>query len=190
MTTTAPATTPIVPTAAVTPAVASAAKAPAAVKSTAASKPAKVAKAPEKAAAAKPAAPKAAAKAPAAKPAATAKPAAKAAAKPKTVAPAVSKPATKPAAAVVPAKETKTKKPKLVRDSFTIPKDEYAVVETLKQRAAALAQPAKKSELLRAGLKLLAGLSDTALRSALQAVPSIKTGRPKAEAPAAKNGRK
>ena len=187
MTTTAPATTPIVPTAAATPAVASAAKAPAAVKSTAASKPAK---APKKAAAAKPAAPKAAAKAPAAKPAATAKPAAKAAAKPKAAAPAVSKPATKPAAAVVPAKETKAKKPKLVRDSFTIPKDEYAVVETLKQRAAALAQPARKSELLRAGLKLLTTLSDTALRSALQAVPSIKTGRPKAEAPAAKNDRK
>lgn len=187
MTTTAPATTPIVPTAAATPAVASAAKAPAAVKSTAASKPAK---APKKAAAAKPATPKAAAKAPAAKPAAPAKPAAKAAAKPKAAAPAVSKPATKPAAAVVPAKETKAKKPKLVRDSFTIPKDEYAVVETLKQRAAALAQPAKKSELLRAGLKLLTTLSDTALRSALQAVPSIKTGRPKAEAPAAKNGRK
>ena len=62
----------------------------------------------------------------------------------------------------------------------------------LKQRAATLAQPVKKSELLRAGLKVLAGLSDAALRSALQAVPSIKTGRPKAEveatnaAPAAK----
>ena len=36
--------------------------------------------------------------------------------------------------------------------------------------------------LLRAGLKVLAGLSDSALRSALQAVPSIKTGRPKADA--------
>jgi len=191
MTTTAPATAPIVPTAAATPAVATAAKAPAAVKSTAASKPAKVAKAPKKAATAKPAAaPKAAAKAPAAKPAATAKPAAKAAAKPKAAAPAASKPAAKSAAPVAPAKEAKAKKPKLVRDSFTIPKDEYAVVETLKQRAAALAQPAKKSELLRAGLKLLTTLSDTALRSALQAVPSIKTGRPKAEAPAAKNGRK
>lgn len=91
-----------------------------------------------------------------------------------------------------PAKPAKVKKPKLVRDSFTIPKDEYAVIETLKQRAATLAQPVKKSELLRAGLKVLAGLSDAALRSALQAVPSIKTGRPKAEveapnaAPAAK----
>ncbi len=182
MTTTAPASAPVTPTAAAAPAAAPAAKAPAAAKSTA-----KATKAPKKSAAAKPAAAapkKAAPKAPAARPATTTK--TKAAA-----APAAS---SKPAAAVAPAKETKAKKPKLVRDSFTIPKDEYAVVETLKQRAATLAQPAKKSELLRAGLKLLAGLSDTALRSALQAVPSIKTGRPKAEEPAAKpaakNGRK
>lgn len=90
------------------------------------------------------------------------------------------------AAAALPAKEARAKKPKLVRDSFTIPKDEYAVIETLKQRADSLAQPAKKSELLRAGLKLLAGLPDAALRTALQAVPSIKTGRPKADAPATK----
>lgn len=79
----------------------------------------------------------------------------------------------------VAAKDLRAKKPKLVRDSFTIPKDEYAVVETLKQRASTLAQPVKKSELLRAGLKVLATLSDNALRTALQAVPSIKTGRPK-----------
>ena len=110
--------------------------------------------------------------------------------------------AAKPAKAPAPvaAKEVKAKKPKLVRDSFTIPKDEYAVIVALKQRASALAQPVKKSELLRAGLKLLATLSDSALRTALQAVPSIKTGRPKAEAaqasgassakPAAKSGRK
>lgn len=77
-------------------------------------------------------------------------------------------------------KAVKAKKPKLVRDSFTIPKDEYAVIETLKQRAAALAQPIKKSELLRAGLKVLAGMSDAALRDALKAVPLLKTGRPKA----------
>lgn len=86
----------------------------------------------------------------------------------------------------MPAKEARAKKPKLVRDSFTIPKDEYAVIETLKQRADSLAQPIKKSELLRAGLKVLAGLPDAALRTALQAVPSIKTGRPKADVPAKK----
>lgn len=139
----------------------------------------------------------------ASKPAKVAKPAAaagvtKPASKVETKkAPAAKKPAAKPAAPKTPkaappevtktAKDSKAKKPKLVRDSFTIPKDEYAVIEALKQRAATLAQPVKKSELLRAGLKTLAGLSDTALRSALQSVPSIKTGRPKAEtdAPAA-----
>ncbi|MCZ2103810.1 MAG: hypothetical protein OZ923_10025 [Comamonadaceae bacterium] len=77
-------------------------------------------------------------------------------------------------------KEAKPRKPKLVRDGFTMPKDEYAAIDALKQRAAALARPAKKSELLRAGLKLLADLDDAALQAALQAVPAIKTGRPKA----------
>jgi hypothetical protein len=54
----------------------------------------------------------------------------------------------------------------------------------LKLRAIALAQPAKKSELLRAGIKALAAMTDIALQAALQAVPTIKTGRPAAEAPA------
>ena len=127
------------------------------------------------------------------KPAKAAKPAASAATKPAKKVEAKKAPAAKKAvapkapqaAAPVVAKvskDVKAKKPKLVRDSFTIPKDEYAVIETLKQRSAALAQPVKKSELLRAGLKVLAAMSDAALRSAVQAVPSIKTGRPKAEA--------
>ena len=106
--------------------------------------------------------------------------------RPAATAPAKAKPAAPAPAPALPTKEVRAKKPKLVRDSFTIPKDEYAVIEALKQRANALAQPVKKSELLRVGLKMLAGLSDAALRSALQAVPSIKTGRPKAEAPATK----
>ena len=67
-----------------------------------------------------------------------------------------------------------------MRDSFTIPKDEYAVIDALKERAVRLSAPSK-SELLRAGLKLLAGLSDTALFTALESVPSIKTGRPTKE---------
>ncbi len=72
----------------------------------------------------------------------------------------------------------KAKKPKLVRDSFTIPKAEYVVLDDLKQRAAKLTRPAKKSELLRAGIKALAGLSDAAFLTALEQVPAIKTGRP------------
>ncbi len=77
------------------------------------------------------------------------------------------------------AKPAKVKKPKLVRDSYTIPKDEYAALTALKQRSIKLAQPAKKSELLRAGIRALATLSDKALLAALKVVPSIKTGRPK-----------
>src|SRR5689334_63832 len=46
-------------------------------------------------------------------------------------------------------------KHKLVRDSFTIPKAEYVVLEGLKQRAAELKRPTKKSELIRAGIAVL-----------------------------------
>jgi hypothetical protein len=91
---------------------------------------------------------------------------------------ATKKPAAKPQATVKPEKPAKPKKPKLVRDSFTIPKAEYVVLDELKQRAAKLTRPAKKSELLRAGIKLLASLSDAAFLTALEQVPAIKTGRP------------
>ncbi|MEY4753322.1 MAG: hypothetical protein RJA44_997, partial [Pseudomonadota bacterium] len=43
---------------------------------------------------------------------------------------------------------------------------------------------AKKSELLRAGIAVLAAMDDASLLSALQAVPPLKTGRPKTETPA------
>jgi hypothetical protein len=75
--------------------------------------------------------------------------------------------------------DNKTKKPKLVRDGFTMPKNEYAVLDVLKLRAAKLGRPVKKSELLRAGVKALEAMSDTALTQALDNVPAIKTGRPK-----------
>ncbi len=80
---------------------------------------------------------------------------------------------------VKPVKVEKPKKPKLVRDSFTIPKAEYVVLDALKLRAAKLTRPAKKSELLRAGIKALAALSDAAFLTALEQVPAIKTGRPR-----------
>ncbi len=84
----------------------------------------------------------------------------------------------KPAAAATPPKAEKPKKPKLVRDSFTIPKAEYKVLQDSKDRAAALGRPVKKSELLRAGLKALAAMGDAAFVAALGAVPALKTGRP------------
>ena len=65
-----------------------------------------------------------------------------------------------------------------MRDSFTIPKAEYAVLETLKQRCTRLGGRVKKSELLRAGIKALAAMPDAAFAAALKAVPTLKTGRP------------
>lgn len=76
------------------------------------------------------------------------------------------------------------KKTKLVRDSFTIPKAEYAVIGDLKDRALGLGVSVKKSELLRAGLKLLQQLDDATLKVALAAVPALKTGRPASTADA------
>lgn len=75
-------------------------------------------------------------------------------------------------------KPLKPKKIKLVRDSFTIPKPEYLVLDNLKLRAAGLKHPVKKSELLRAGIKALAAMADPHLLDALKAVPLLKTGRP------------
>lgn len=119
-------------------------------------------------------------KTPAAKKAAPRRAAPARAAKPpvKAAAPA---PAAKAAPVPKPPKADKPRKPKLVRDSFTIPKAEYAVLEELKKRAASLAHPSKKSEVLRAGIKALSALPDSALLEALKAVPAIKTGRPKSE---------
>lgn len=73
------------------------------------------------------------------------------------------------------------RKPKLVRDSFTIPKTEYAAIEALKTRAIALGTSVKKSELLRAGLMALVAMSDAGFKAAVAAVPTLKPGRPQAE---------
>jgi len=117
---------------------------------------------------------KPAAKRPASPVKATAKPSVKAAVKPTAV-----KAVSKPARPTKTDKTSKDKKPKLVRDSFTIPKTEYTVLDELKQRTGKLLATAKKSELIRAGIKALAAMSDAALLAALKAVPAIKTGRPK-----------
>ena len=91
-----------------------------------------------------------------------------------------SKPAKPPkvASAAAPAVDAKPPKQKLVRDSFTIPRGEYQQLDTLKQRLVTLLRPTKKSELLRAGIKLLSSLADDALLAAVSEVPAIKTGRP------------
>jgi hypothetical protein len=97
---------------------------------------------------------------------------------PKTSAKTLSKPAAEPNSTAIP--NASKPKSKLVRDSFTIPKLEYAVLEGLKVRAANLTRPVKKSELLRAGVAALNAMTDKAFLAALNGVQSLKTGRPKA----------
>src|SRR3954462_5411554 len=101
------------------------------------------------------------------------------AAKPVATRKVAAKKALPPVVAQPPAAETP--KQKLVRDSFTIPKSEYQLLEALKLRAAGLKRPTKKSEILRAGIAALSAMADKPLLAALNSVPSLKTGRPKAD---------
>ena len=95
------------------------------------------------------------------------------------------KPAARPAAPAVEApatpKSAKAHKHKLVRDSFTMPKDEYLALDALKGRALGLEKHVRKSELLRAGIQALSAMNDRAFLKAMSAVPTLKTGRPKSD---------
>jgi hypothetical protein len=168
----------------------------AAVKAIAAAKPAKADKINAKAA------PKPAAK-PAAKPATkaatkvatkpvvkvatkpTAKPATKVATKPVTKALVKSavKPAAKPATAAKAVQGTmhKAKKEKLIRDSFTMPESEYAVLGQVKKACISAGVEVKKSQLLRIGLLLLSQTDVTRLANLIASLAPLKAGRPKKE---------
>lgn len=82
------------------------------------------------------------------------------------------------ASAAVPKKAPGAKKEKVLRDSFTMPKSDYAKIAELKQRCLESGVHIKKSEILRAGLLLLAAASPKQLLSAVSKVEAIKTGRP------------
>lgn len=70
-------------------------------------------------------------------------------------------------------------KAKLVRDSFTMPQADFELIDMLKQRALDFRHSVKKSELLRAGLQVLAALPHTQLQAALERITPLKPGRPK-----------
>ncbi len=76
-------------------------------------------------------------------------------------------------------KPKKEKKLKVIRDSFTLPADDYGRLSELKQVCLKDGLHVKKSELVRAGLRLLSGLDRTELLAAMEALDKIKTGRPK-----------
>lgn len=71
-------------------------------------------------------------------------------------------------------------RPVLVRDSFTMPEQEYAVLLEVKQACLRAGIDVKKSELLRIGVALLGQLDVATLQGVLAALPQLKTGRPPA----------
>lgn len=75
-------------------------------------------------------------------------------------------------------KEPGIKKPKLVRDSFTIPESDYALFKNLKGRCLNTGIEVKKSELLRVALNVLSAMDDTSLVAAVNRLERLKTGRP------------
>ncbi|WP_339940590.1 hypothetical protein [Undibacterium luofuense] len=79
----------------------------------------------------------------------------------------VAKPAPKPA------------KTKLVRDSFTMPEDEYAILGATKKACLKAGVEVKKSQLLRIGLLLLSQTETPALKKLIAELPVLKAGRPK-----------
>lgn len=64
------------------------------------------------------------------------------------------------------------KKERVVREKFSLPKAEYARLEALKGRLADQGLAVKKSQLVRAGLILLAALADEDLREVVSKVPA------------------
>ena len=72
----------------------------------------------------------------------------------------------------------KAKKGKVVRDSFTMPESEYALINAVKKRCISNGIAAKKSEILRAAIGHFAAQNDDDIRSVITALELVKTGRP------------
>lgn len=90
------------------------------------------------------------------------------------------KSATKRGASPAPVqkKTKKEHKKKVVRDSYTMPQHEYQNIAVIKAICLKAGMHVKKSEVLRAGLKMLTELSAAQLKQALNSLEKIKTGRP------------
>lgn len=71
-----------------------------------------------------------------------------------------------------------SKKVKVIRDSFTMPESDYSKIADLKQLCLKGGIQVKKSELLRAGLHALGKLTAAQLKTTMNSLEKIKTGRP------------
>lgn len=68
---------------------------------------------------------------------------------------------------------------KLMRDSFKMPRQDFELMASLKQRSLRLDRPVKKSELLRAGLSSLQTISDAEFSRLLDSLAPLEARSPK-----------
>lgn len=66
---------------------------------------------------------------------------------------------------------------KLIRDTFSLPADDYELIAVIQQRCLQSALNVTKGEIVRAGLKLLHTLPDKDLKQALESVEKLKPGK-------------
>jgi hypothetical protein len=67
---------------------------------------------------------------------------------------------------------------RVIRDSFTMPPDDYEAITRIKQRAMKAGIGTNKSEILRAGLVALSAMPDKEFLKLFQGLPKVKPGRP------------
>ncbi|POP51540.1 hypothetical protein [Zhongshania marina] len=68
---------------------------------------------------------------------------------------------------------------KVIKDTFSFPSGDYALIQELREACAKTGVIANKSEVVRAGLLALASMSDADLSKALRRIEKVKVGRPK-----------
>ena len=93
---------------------------------------------------------------------------------PPVAAPIASAPLSETPVSRVPAKG---KPSKVVRDSFSMPSSEHKRIKSLRQTLEKAGQKVSKSEVLRAGLALLAERTPEELRACLDALPKVSRTR-------------
>ena len=78
-----------------------------------------------------------------------------------------------------PKQEKQQKQQKrVIRDSFTLPTDDYELITTIRERCLDSRLTINKSEVIRAGLHALNQMSNEELVAVVESLTKIKTGRP------------
>ncbi len=78
----------------------------------------------------------------------------------------------------LPEPEKPKNQKRVIRDSFTLPTDDYEIITTIRERCLDNRITINKSEVIRAGLHALNKMSDEQLLAIVDGLTKIKTGRP------------